>query len=281
MNTMDCVKVRDSILNTLSLDFKKLNFVPTLAVVVVGDDNAGKVYLNSIKKIAKKLGVDVITYIYPIDILEEELIKNIQILNNDNNITSILIEMPLPNHISFSNISLSIAKEKDVDCIHPENIGLLLMNENKFTPCTPKSILSILDHYEINLDGKHCVIIGRSNIVGKPLTSILLERNATVTICHSKTIDIGNTTNKGDIIISAVGIPNFVTKDMVKNDAIVIDVGINRDKFNKVCGDVDFINVKDKCSYITSVPKGVGCITVTMLMKNVLTSCVIKGETNE
>lgn len=262
-------KIRLSLKNKV-IELNKKGKSVTLAVLLVGDDPASKLYVENKRKACEELGIISKEYLLPYSTSGKEIICLIQKLNNDNKIDGILVQLPLPNHINTKKIVDLISVEKDVDAFCKHNVGSLFTKDYKFLPCTPSGILEILKYENIDLKGKHCVILGRSNVVGKPLALLLLENDATVTICHSKTNNLKDICKMADIIIAAVGSPKFLTKDMVKEGAVIIDVGINRDKFGKICGDVDFENLKDKASYITPVPGGVGPMTVTMLMKNVI-----------
>lgn len=242
----------------------------TLAVIVVGDNQASRVYVNNKKKACESVGIKSLEYIMPENIPEEELLNLIDYLNISKCVHGILVQLPLPEHIDANRVIERIDPDKDVDGFTAVNTGKLWLGEYPFAPCTAMGIIELLDHYNIDVAGKHCVVIGRSNIVGKPVAALLLERNATVTICHSKTKDLYKHTSQADILISAVGKPKFVTWGMVKKDAVVIDVGINRDENGKLCGDVDVESVKDRISMLTPVPGGVGPMTVAMLMKNTL-----------
>ena len=255
---------------------KNIGIVPGLAVVIVGDDPASHTYVNSKEKNASKLGFYSVKHELSETVSEESLLSLIEDLNTDDKIHGILVQLPLPDHIDSKKVLNSISVDKDVDGFHPENIGRMIIGDHALLPCTPHGIIKMLEYEEVPIKGMHAVIIGRSNIVGKPLASLLLEKDATVTICHSKTEDMIRITNCADILVAAVGIPNFVTKDMIKKDAIVIDVGINRVN-GKLVGDVDFESVKNKASLITPVPGGVGPMTITMLMYNTIQSAKIKG----
>ena len=242
----------------------------TLAVIVVGDNPASKVYVNNKKKACEYVGVRSVEYTLPEETTEDELLSLIDVLNDLKCINGILVQLPLPKHIDESKVLERIVPEKDVDGFTAINTGKLWQGEYTLAPCTAMGIIELLDYYNIEISGKHCVIVGRSNIVGKPLAALLLERDATVTVCHSKTKNLSEITSKADILISAVGKPKFITWGFVKKYAIVIDVGINRDENGKLCGDVDVENVANKVSLLTPVPGGVGPMTVAMLMKNTL-----------
>ena len=251
-----------------NLKLKGIN--PGLAVILVGEDNASKIYVKNKKRCCDELGIFSEEFYFPEDTSEKEIINLIEKLNQDKKINGILVQLPLPSHINQKNITESILPEKDVDAFHSSTIGNLLTNHTKLLPCTPAGIIEIFHRENISLVGKHCVIIGRSNIVGKPLMHCCLNKNATVTVCHSKTQNLAQKAKEADILISAIGKAQFVTADMVKENAVVIDVGINRLENGKITGDVDFENVKEKASYITPVPGGVGPMTIAMLMNNVI-----------
>lgn len=245
---------------------------PCLAVIIVGDNPASKVYVNNKKKSCAELGIKSLEYALPEETTEEELLKIIDELNKNDEVDGILCQLPLPKHITEKNIINSISPEKDVDAFHPENVGHIMIGDYTFLPCTPAGVMEILKEYNIDVAGKNCVVVGRSNIVGKPMTMLLLKENATVTVCHSRTDDLASFTREADVLVSAVGKPNLITADMVKENAVVIDVAINRLENGKLCGDVDFENVKDKTSFITPVPGGVGPMTIATLMKNTVTA---------
>ena len=244
--------------------------VPALAVIIVGDDPASKVYVGNKKKACEMTGMRSVEYALPAETTEEELLALISELNNDKEINGILCQLPVPKHINEDKIIDAIAPEKDVDGFSAENVGKIWLGKYEISPCTPMGVIELLDYYNIPLEGKNCVIVGRSNIVGKPMAALLLERNATVTVCHSRTKDLTSFTKNADVIVAAVGRANFITADMVKDGAVVVDVGINRLENGKLCGDVDFENVKDKVSFITPVPGGCGPMTIAVLMKNTL-----------
>ena len=242
----------------------------SLAVIIVGDNPASRVYVNNKKKACEATGIISYEYALPEGTKEEELLALIKELNENSEINGILCQLPLPKHIDEKKVIDAIASEKDVDCFRAENVGKMWIGEYDFAACTPKGVMLLLEYYGIDVCGKNCVIIGRSNIVGKPMASLLLEKSATVTICHSKTKDLASFTRNADVIVAAVGRPKFVTADMVGEGAVVVDVGINRDENGKLCGDVDFENVKEKSSYITPVPGGCGPMTIAVLMRNTL-----------
>ncbi len=267
-------KIAEKIRNELKMEIDKIQKKPYLAVIIVGENISSKVYVNMKEKACKEVGIISKRYNLNKELKEEQLIRLIDDLNNDKDVNGILVQLPLPKHINEERILAAIDPEKDVDGFNPLNIGKLFLGNYNFAPCTPKGIIKLLEEYNISISGKDVVIVGRSNIVGKPLIFLLLEKDATVTICHSKTKDLREKTIRADILIVAVGKPKLITKDMVKENSIVIDVGINRiddsanQKVYKLCGDVDFDEVKGKVSYITPVPGGVGPLTVAMLLQN-------------
>lgn len=251
-------------------EIKSLGKDVTLAVVIVGDNPASKVYVNNKKKACKLVGIQSLEYGLPENTSEDELFSLIDRLNNYNYVDGILVQLPLPRHINTDMVIERINPEKDVDGFTAINTGKLWLGQYDIAPCTAIGVIELLDYYNIDIAGKHCVIVGRSNIVGKPVAALMLERNATVTVCHSKTQNLYDITRTADILITAVGKLKFITRDMVKDGAVVIDVGINRDENGKLYGDVDFENVKDKTTAITPVPGGCGPMTVAMLVKNTL-----------
>lgn len=242
-----------------------------LAVIIVGEDPASKVYVSNKKKACEALGIISREYALPENTTEQELLDLIGELNDDPEINGILCQLPLPKHLDEKLIINSIDPEKDVDAFHPVNVGKIMIGDFYFLPCTPAGVMEMLQYEGIEVEGRNCVVIGRSNIVGKPMNMLLLHKNGTVTICHSKTKNLTEICKNADILVAAVGRPNFVTADMIKEGAVVIDVGINRVD-GKLCGDVDFENVKDKTFAITPVPGGVGPMTIAMLMQNTLTA---------
>ena len=245
---------------------------PGLAVVIVGEDSASQVYVRNKKRGCEEVGMHSEEYALPTETTEEELLALIDKLNNDSQIHGILVQLPLPAHLDAEKVILAINPEKDVDAFHPQNVGKIMIGNFSFLPCTPAGVMELLKHYQIDLCGKNCVIIGRSNIVGKPQAMLMLKENATVTICHSKTKNLAEITKNADVLVAAIGKAGFVTADMVKEGAVVVDVGINRTADGKLCGDVDFETVRAKASYITPVPGGVGPMTITMLLENTLTA---------
>lgn len=267
---IDGKQVAENLTNNLEKEVSKFNVKPHLVVIQVGDNTASSIYVNLKKKKAEQIGIKSTVINYPENISEEELIKKLQTLNSDTSVNAILVQLPLPKHINADNIINVISPQKDVDGFTAENTGNLLNGISpKSYPCTPKGIIKLLDTYNIDVNGKSAVIVGRSNIVGKPVAVMLLNRNATVTICHSRTKNLSDITKNADILISAVG-KKMIFADMVKKGAVVIDVGIFKDENNKTTGDVDFENVKEVASYITPVPKGVGPMTIACLMENTI-----------
>jgi len=248
---------------------EKTGRVPGLATVLVGDDPASAVYVRNKNKICRELGFKSFEQKLSLDTSEAKLLKLIKELNSNNDIHGILVQLPLPNQIDSEKILQAIDPNKDVDGFHPINVGKLVVGNALLTPCTPSGIIKLLDHYEIDISGKHAVILGRSNIVGKPVSMLLLQRNATITICHSRTKNLEGITRSADILVAAIGRANFVTENMVSKGAIVIDVGINRVD-GKLTGDINFEPVSKKASYITPVPGGVGPMTIALLMENTL-----------
>ncbi len=251
---------------------------PGLAVVIVGDDPASRVYVNNKKKACELVGFKSEEYALPAETTQEELLELVNTLNNKDDINGILVQLPLPKHLDDKAVIAAISPQKDVDAFHAVNVGKIMLGEYDFLPCTPSGVMEMLHSYNIEVSGKNCVVIGRSNIVGKPMAMLLLHENGTVTICHSRTKNLAAITKQADILVAAVGRPKFVTADMVKEGAVVIDVGMDRDENGKLCGDVDFENVKDKCSYITPVPGGVGPMTIATLMKNTLKAARIQNN---
>lgn len=251
--------------------------VPNLAVILVGDNPASQTYVKNKTKACDYVGINNTTIIKPENTTEKELLDIIYDLNTNDSIDGILVQLPLPKHIDEKKIIDAINIEKDVDGFHSTNVANLWLNNDCTVPCTPKGIMKLLKETNIEIEGKHAVVIGRSNIVGLPISKLLLNTNATVTVCHSKTTNLKEIVKQADILVVAIGKPNFVTEDMVKNGCIIIDVGINRLSDGKLCGDVDFESVKDKASYITPVPKGVGPMTITCLIENTI-ECFLRSK---
>ena len=251
---------------------------PKLAVVMVGDDSASKIYVREKSKACNEIGIEYEEFILSDEITQDELINLIHKLNEDETVNGILVQSPIPKHLDIEEAFREISYKKDVDGFNPVNIGKLLLNQDTFISCTPYGIMKMFEEYNIDLEGKNVVIIGRSNIVGKPLMACCLNGHATVTVCHSRTKNLKEKTKNADVLIVAIGKPNFVTADMVKDGAVIIDVGINRDENKKITGDVDFENVKEKASYITPGPGGVGPMTVAMLMNNVIKATINQNK---
>lgn len=243
-----------------------------LCVIQVGDNPASTVYVRNKKKGCEYIGIDSLSYELPESTTEEELLKLINDLNNDSKVNGILVQLPLPKHIDEDKVIKAINPKKDVDGFHPESVGALCIGQKGFVSCTPAGVIQLLKRSNIEIAGKECVILGRSNIVGKPMSILMLRENATVTIAHSKTKNLKEVCKRADILIVAIGKPLFVNSEYVKDGAVIIDVGINRDENNKLCGDVDYNDVFDKCSYITPVPGGVGPMTIAMLLNNCIES---------
>lgn len=252
--------------------YKEQGIEITLAVVKVGNDPASAVYVRNKEKACEYVGINSKTLALPEETTEEELLNVVKELNEDKNVNGILVQLPLPKHIDESKVLLTIDSTKDVDGFHPVNVGKMVIGEDTFLPCTPAGIIEMIKRTDIDIEGKECVIIGRSNIVGKPMAMLMLKENATVTIAHSRTKDLKEVTKRADIIVAAIGKAKFVTADYVKEGAVVIDVGMDRDENGKLCGDVDFESVSKVASAITPVPGGVGPMTVTMLLVNCLRS---------
>ena len=242
----------------------------TLAVIIVGDDPASRVYVNNKKKACEYVGFRSLEYALPASTTQDELIALIRELNEREDVNGILCQLPLPPHIDDKAVIAAIDVKKDVDAFSAYNVGKILIGGYDFLPCTPAGVMEILRYYAIPVEGKRCVVIGRSNIVGKPMAALLMHANGTVTVAHSRTRDLAQVTRQADILVAAIGKAKFVTSDMVKDGAVVVDVGMNRGEDGKLCGDVDFDSVKEKCSYITPVPGGVGPMTIAMLMQNTL-----------
>ena len=247
-------------------------YAPGLAVVLVGDDPASAVYVRNKHKGCLEVGITSFEIRMPADTAEDALLEKIDELNADPAVHGILVQLPLPKHIDENKVIDRIDPKKDVDAFHPENVGKIMLGKYDFLPCTPAGIMKLLEFYNIDICGKECVVIGRSNIVGKPMAHLLLEKNGTVTVCHSRTESLAEVTKRADILVVAIGKPEFLSADMVKDGAVVIDVGINRTAEGKLVGDVAFAEVSKKASFITPVPGGVGPMTITMLLKNTLTA---------
>ena len=249
-----------------------------LAVIIVGNDPASRTYVNNKKKACEATGIISEEYALPEDTTMDELVALIKGLNAKKSINGILCQLPLPKHLDEKAVIENIDPIKDVDAFHAVNTGHIMIGDYSFLPCTPAGIMEMLKYYNIEIEGKECVVIGRSNIVGKPMAMLLLQKNGTVTICHSRTKNLKEVTSRADILVAAVGVPYFVTADMVKDGAVVIDVGMDRNKEGKLCGDVDFAEVEKKASYITPVPGGVGPMTIATLMKNTVTAAKLQNN---
>lgn len=269
-------KIRQQIKAEVEQFSKQNGYAPGLAVIIVGNDPASQVYVRNKKKACSEVGFMSVEYELCEDTTEDELISLIHKLDLDTSIHGILVQLPLPKHINEKRVLLEISPKKDVDAFHPENVGKIMIGDYDLLPCTPAGVMELISEYGIDVEGKRCVVIGRSNIVGKPMAMLLLHKNGTVTVCHSRSRDIREICMEADVLVASVGIPKFVTRDMVKEGAVVIDVGINRLPDGKLCGDVDFEGVEPIASYITPVPGGVGPMTITMLLKNTLTAAKIQ-----
>ncbi|MCL2563998.1 MAG: bifunctional methylenetetrahydrofolate dehydrogenase/methenyltetrahydrofolate cyclohydrolase FolD [Oscillospiraceae bacterium] len=269
---LDGKAVAETIKDTVRKEVETTGLNPGLAVVIVGENPASRIYVNSKKKDCAECGIRSEEFALTADAGEEKLLAVINELNNRPDIHGILVQLPLPKGYSEQKVIQAIAPEKDVDAFHLMNVGRIMVGDYAFLPCTPAGVMALLDHYGIDPQGKHCVVVGRSDIVGKPQAMMLLHRHATVTICHSRTPDLGAITRQADILVAAVGKVNLITADMVKPGAVVVDVAMNRDENGKLCGDVDFPGVEPVASYITPVPGGVGPMTRAMLLCNTLAS---------
>lgn len=247
---------------------EKMPVKPGLAVVLVGEDPASRVYVQGRKKDCTLCGIYSEEYILPQETSQEELLDLIDLLNGREDIDGILVQFPLPDHLDGKAVQLAIRPDKDVDCVHPANMGYIVLGEESLRPCTPSGVMRLLSEYGIDPTGKHCVVVGRSNIVGKPQAMMMLWEDATVTVCHTKTVDLAGECRRADILITAAGQRGLITGDMVKEGAVVIDIAVNRDETGKLCGDTVYDQVVEKASYITPVPGGVGPVTRAMLMEN-------------
>lgn len=257
---------------------KESGIRPGLAVVIVGEDPASQVYVRNKRRACEEVGFYSEAYELPASTTQEELEALVDKLNGDPKIHGILVQLPLPKHLDEMAVLLKIRPDKDVDAFHPYNVGKIMIGDYSFLPCTPAGVMKMLEYEKIDVTGKECVVIGRSNIVGKPMAMLLLHANGTVTVCHSRTKNLADVTRRADILVVAIGKANFVTADMVKEGAVVIDVGMNRNADGKLCGDVDFENVKEKASAITPVPGGVGVMTITMLLENTLRAAELAAK---
>lgn len=258
-------------------ELKAKGLHPGLAVVIVGDDPASRTYVNNKKKACAETGIYSEEYALPATTTQEELLSLVRSLNEKPEIHGILVQSPLPNGLDEEAVIEEINPQKDVDAFHPQNVGRIMIGNFHFLPCTPAGVIELIRSQGIEIAGKRCVVIGRSNIVGKPMAMLLLHNHGTVTICHSKTRDLAEICREADILVAAVGRPKFVTENMVKPGAVVIDVGMDRDENGKLCGDVDFANVEPKAGYITPVPGGVGPMTIAMLLRNTVTAAKLQA----
>ena len=265
-------KLRKELKKDISEFINNTGHTPGLAVIVVGDDPASAVYVRNKHKACLEVGINSFEIAYPANTTEDELIEKIKELNEDRSVDGILVQLPLPSHINEESVINSITPEKDVDAFSPSNVGRIMIGNYKLLPCTPAGVMELLYHYDVEIEGKECVVIGRSNIVGKPMAMLLMEQNGTVTVCHSRTKELSSICRRADIIVVAIGKPEFLRSDMVKPGAVVIDVGINRTSEGKLVGDVAFDQVSQVASKITPVPGGVGPMTITMLLKNTLSA---------
>ncbi len=272
--------VSASVRERIKAEVSGMETKPGLAVIIVGNDPASAVYVRNKKRGCEEVGFNSWVYELPENTTEDELLSLIDRLNVEKDVHGILVQLPLPRHIDESHITERIVPEKDVDAFHSINVGKILKGEAALLPCTPAGIMELLRYYDIKISGARCVVVGRSNIVGKPMAILLLAADGTVTVCHSKTKELASVTKEADILVSAVGKAKFITADMVKPGAVIIDVGMNRDENGKLCGDVDFGSVSAIASYITPVPGGVGPMTISMLLQNTLTAAKNIIQTN-
>lgn len=271
-------QIRQEIKENTQKFVEEKGYAPGLAVIIVGEDPASKVYVNNKHKACLEVGFLSEVYRLPENTTMEELLSLVDKLNNDEKIHGILCQLPLPKRLDEEQVILRINPDKDVDAFHPINTGKIMIGNNNFVPCTPAGVMKLIESTGTDICGKECVVVGRSNIVGKPQAMLLLQKNGTVTICHSRTKDLKEVTKRADILVVAVGIPNFIKGDMIKEGAIVMDVGINRTADGKLTGDVDFESAEKVASYITPVPGGVGPMTITMLLENTLTAAKIQAK---
>lgn len=280
MNIIDGKAVSKKVKEDVKAECEQLKakgVTPGLAVIIVGDDPASQVYVHNKEVACEACGFYSVKYALPAETTQEELNALIDKLNKDDKINGILCQLPLPSHLDDKEVINRIDPLKDVDAFHPVNVGAIMIGNYNYLPCTPAGVMELIHSTGVDVSGKKAVVMGRSNIVGKPMAMLLLHENATVEITHSKTQNLADITKEADILVAAIGKAKFVKADMVKDGAVVIDVGMNRDENGKLCGDVDFEDVKDKCSFITPVPGGVGPMTIAMLMKNTLTAAKIQN----
>lgn len=279
MVLMEGKKVAAKIKDELRAKISNMTEKPSLAVIRIGEDPASLIYVNGKRKTCEELGIHFTEYHLEETITQEELESLIQKLNEDKNTNGILLQSPIPYHLNIIEAFKKISPEKDVDGFSTENVGRLVQGQDSFVACTPAGVMQLLKEYNIDITGKNCVVLGRSNIVGRPMAQLLLNANGTITVCHSHTKDLAQITKTADILVVAIGKPKFITEDMVKEGAVVVDVGINRIPDSKVIvGDVDYKNVKEKCSYITPVPGGVGPMTIAVLMQNIVKAYEIQNN---
>lgn len=264
------VKVRNEVKKETEELRENHGIVPGLAVILVGNDPASQVYVRNKQRACEEVGFHPYEYRMNENATQEQLLDLIGVLNKDNKVNGILVQLPLPEHIDEQAVIHAISPLKDVDAFHPVNVGKIMIGDYDFLPCTPAGIMELIASTDVDISGKQCVVIGRSNIVGKPMAALLLQHDATVTICHSKTQNLAEITRRADIVIVATGRRNTLTADMVKDGVVVVDVGMNRNELGKLCGDVDFAQVKEKASFITPVPGGVGPMTITELLENTI-----------
>lgn len=270
-------QIREDLKNKVD-GLRSKDCVPGLAVVIVGEDPASRVYVNAKKKACEEIGIRSFEYALDKKTTENDLLEIVNKLNRDIDVSGILVQLPLPEGIDSEKIIRAIDPKKDVDCFHPENVGNLMMGKPSFAPCTPGGIIELIESCDIDIQGKECVIVGRSNIVGKPVSMLLLSKNGTVTICHSRTKDLKEVCSRADILVAAIGKPEFITKEYLKQGSVVIDVGINRMEDRKLVGDVKFEDANEVCSFVTPVPGGVGPMTIAILMKNTVKAAMeLKG----
>ncbi len=276
-NIINGKEISASVKERIKLETEKLyaetGIKPGLAVIIVGDDPASRIYVNNKKKACAEIGFNSWEYALPAETTEDELLELISKLNSDNSVHGILCQLPLPKHLNEKTVINAIDPKKDVDAFHPVNVGKIMIGDYDFLPCTPAGVMELIHSTGISVSGKKCVVVGRSNIVGKPMAMLLLHESGTVTVCHSRTKDLAAECREADILVVATGVAKMIKGDMVKEGAVVIDVGMDRDENGKLCGDVDFDSVAPKASFITPVPGGVGPMTIAMLMSNTLTAC--------
>lgn len=280
MNIIDGKAVSKKVKEDVKAECEQLKakgITPGLAVIIVGDDPASQVYVHNKEVACEACGFYSVKYALPAETTQDELNALVDKLNKDDKINGILCQLPLPSHLDDKEVINRIDPLKDVDAFHPVNVGAIMIGDYNYLPCTPAGVMELIHSTGIDVSGKKAVVMGRSNIVGKPMAMLLLHKNATVEITHSRTQNLADITKEADILVAAIGKAKFVKADMVKDGAVVIDVGMNRDENGKLCGDVDFEDVKDKCSFITPVPGGVGPMTIAMLMKNTLTAAKIQN----